>query len=90
MDEDSFLVSPFPNIKTHDVAYMIINREDISVAYTYLTGMFPFKSSHGTEYIIVAYHYDDNFITAEELKIEKQSPSPKPGRKFMKSSHKWG
>ena len=65
MDEDSFSVFPSPNIKTYDVAYMVINRDDISVAYTDLTGRFSYKSSRGNEYILVAYHYDGNFIIAE-------------------------
>ena len=74
MDEDSFPVSPSPNIKTHDVAYMIINREDISVVYTDIVRRFSCKSSHGNEYILVAYYYDGNCIIADVLKIEKQQP----------------
>ena len=32
LDDDSSPVSPAPNIKTNDVAYMVINRNDISTA----------------------------------------------------------
>ena len=40
LDEDSFPVSPNPNVKTYDVAYMVINRKEISTAYTDFTGRF--------------------------------------------------
>ena len=82
IDEDSFPVSPSPNIKIHDVAYMIINREDISVAYTNLTGRFPCKSSRGNEYILVAYYYDGNCIISEDLKNRKAATITKAWQKI--------
>ena len=38
LDEDSFLPSPTPNTKSHDVAYMIINKDELCTAYIDLTG----------------------------------------------------
>lgn len=34
----------------------------------HLTGHFPYRSSWGNEYILVAYHYDGNGILVEPLK----------------------
>ena len=72
LDDDSFPVSPTPNIKNNHVAYMVINLSDISTAHTDLTGYFPCKSSSGNEYVMVAYHYDGNTIIGRPLKIEEQ------------------
>ena len=72
LDDDSFPVSPTPNIKTNYVAYMIINRSDISTAYTDLTGQFPCKSISGNEYVMVAYHYNGNTIIGCPLKKYEQ------------------
>ena len=36
-----------------------------------LTGRFPYKSSRGNKYILIAYNYDGNTTLAEPLKIEK-------------------
>ena len=55
-DDGSFLVPPTPNIKTNGVAYMVINRSDLSTAYTDITGRLLCKSSSGNEYVMVAYH----------------------------------
>ena len=33
-----------------------------------LTGRFPYKSAHGNQYILVAYHYDANAILAQPIK----------------------
>ena len=38
------------------------------VAYTYLTGRSPYRSSRGNEYILVGYHFDGNTILAEPIK----------------------
>ena len=71
-DDDSFLNSPTPNVKTNDVAYMIIDRDQLSTAYTDLTGRFPCRSSSGNEYVMVAYHYDGNCIVGRALKNRKK------------------
>ena len=72
LDRDSFLPSPSPNIKTHDITYIIINRDDICTAYTDLTGRFPCRSSSGNEYLLIAYHYDGSVIVAKPLKNGKK------------------
>ena len=41
LDDDSFPTSPTPNAKTNDAAYMIIDQDELSTAYTDLTGRFP-------------------------------------------------
>ena len=69
--DDSFPSSPFPNIKTNDVVYMVINKDEISTAYTDLTGRFPCKSSSGNEYVMVAYHYDANIVMRRALQNRK-------------------
>ena len=33
-----------------------------------LIGRFPYKSSRGSEYILIAYNYDGNAILAQSLK----------------------
>ena len=71
LDKDSFPVSLNPNVKTNDVAYMVTNRKEISTAYTDLTGRFPCKSSRGNEYVLVAYHYNDNTILGRSMKNRK-------------------
>ena len=50
---------------------MVINRSDISTAYTNLTGRLPCKSSSGNEYVLVAYHYDGNTIIGCPLKYRR-------------------
>ena len=65
--------SPSPNTKTHDVAYILINRDEICTAYTDLTVRFPYRSSSGIEYLSIAYHYDGNIIVAKPLKIVKRN-----------------
>ena len=40
LDEDSFPNSPTPNLKTNDVGYMVIDRNELGTAYTDLTGRF--------------------------------------------------
>ena len=72
LNANSFPNSPTPNTKTNNVAYMVINRNDLATAYTDLTGRFPCKPRSGNEYILVAYHFDGNCITSRALKIGKQ------------------
>ena len=38
LNVNSFSDSPIPNTKTNDVAYMVINWNDLSTAYTDITG----------------------------------------------------
>ena len=68
---NSFLPSPVSNIKSNDVAYTIIDKNDIFTAYIDLTGRFPMRSSRGNQYILVGYHFDDNFIYGKGIKDRK-------------------
>ena len=72
LDEDSFPDSPTPNNKTHDVACMVVDKDEMRTVYTDLTGRFPYQSSRGNEYLLIAYHYDGNCIVEHVLKIEKK------------------
>ena len=38
LDTDSFPLSPAPNTRTNDVAYMIIDKDEVCTSYTDLTG----------------------------------------------------
>ena len=71
IQEDSFPESETPNIKTNDVVYAVINRNEICTAYTDLTGRFPMRSSRGNQYISVEYHYDGNYILGKAIKDRK-------------------
>ena len=59
---------PAPNMKSNDVAYIVIDKKELSTAYHDLTGRFPIRSRSGNEYIIIAYHYDANCIIAHPIK----------------------
>ena len=50
---DSFPSSPTPNKKSHQVAYVILNKTDLNTAYQDLTGRFPVRSSRGNEYTAI-------------------------------------
>ena len=71
IDADSFPSSPQPNEKTNDVIYAVIKKEELSTAYTDLTGRFPLRSSRGNQYILVGYHYDGNCIIGTPVKDRK-------------------
>ena len=71
INEDHFPPSPTPNVKTNNVCYAIIDKEEISTAYTDLTGRFPMRSSQGNQYVMVAYHYDANLIYGKAIKDRK-------------------
>ena len=66
--QDNFPASYTPNVRSNQVAYSIISKEDCCTAYTDLTGRFPQKSSQGNQYLLVGYHYDTNCILALPLK----------------------
>ena len=50
---------------------MVINRNDLPKAYTYLTGRLPCKSNSGNDYVLVAYCFNGNRIIARALKNRK-------------------
>ena len=68
---DAFPVSDKPNVKTHEVLYSMFE-SDKELGYMDLTGRFPYKSSRGNEYIMVAYCYDGNTILAQPLKNREE------------------
>ena len=63
--------SPTPNVKTNQVAYILIDKKDLTTAYQDLTGRFPYRSSRGNEYILIGFHYDANSIIAHPVKNRK-------------------
>ena len=65
---DNFPNSPTPNVPTNEVAYMLIDKKELSTAYTDLTGRFPMRSSRGNQYILIGYHYDANCIHGIAIK----------------------
>ena len=65
--DDAFPISEKANVRTNDVVYAIIDHK-ANLAYMDLTGRFPYKSSRGNEYILVAYHFDANAILVDALK----------------------
>ena len=81
---DAFPNSDSPNIKTHDVAYSILELPPKNIAYTDLTGRFPYRSSRGNEYIMVGYHFDANAIVAEPIK-NRQAQTLTDGWKILNS-----
>ena len=66
--QDSFPESDEPNIRTNTVLYKIVSSSPKGMGYTDLTGRFPYRSSRGHEYIMIAYNYDANCILVEPLK----------------------
>ena len=66
--EDFFPTSNSPNVKTHEIAYKLLERSSqAGKAFMDLTGKYPTKSISGNQYIVVAYNYDANAILAEPI-----------------------
>lgn len=55
-----------PYTKSNDVIYALISNTD--TAYMDLCGRFPFRSSRGNEYILIAFHVDSNAILGRPVK----------------------
>ena len=68
IQKDAVPPSDLPNIKTYKLTFSIIDSAHVGIDYTYLTRRFPFRSSRGNEYSLIAYHYDANDILAESIK----------------------
>ena len=66
--QDHFPESPTPNAKNHQVAYILIDKDELNTAYQDLTGRLPMQSTQGNEYILIGYHYDSNCIIAHPVK----------------------
>ena len=67
---DFFPSSPVPNIKSKEVVHAIVDLKEL-IAYGDLTWKFPYRSSRGNQYTLVAYHHDANNIQGRAIKIEK-------------------
>jgi hypothetical protein len=70
---DHFPIIEIPNKITNHVYYTLINPEKITMGYIDLTRWFSKKSSWRNEYIMVAYHFDTNYIRALLIKKQKRS-----------------
>ena len=67
LDTDDMFPSPDTTpVKTNDVIYAVCSTSDR--AFMDLCGRFPFASSRGNEYILIAYHYDSNAIIGTAVK----------------------
>ena len=69
---DDILADFFPppandSERTKDVMYAIYNTDEV-IAFRDLTGQFPYTSSRGNKYIMIAYNYDANYIKSLPLK----------------------
>ena len=53
-------------IKNHNVCYSLFPTTERG--FMDITGGFPYKSSRGNEYIVIAYHFDSNTILRVPLK----------------------
>ena len=66
--KDTFPVSDKPNLKTSEVIYAMFHSSKEGMGYADLTGRFPYRSSRGNAYIMVAYNYDSNAIKMKAIK----------------------
>ena len=64
---DVFPTSDSPNVKTHDVAYSVVELPPKNIAYTDLTSQFLYRFSCGNQYIFLVYDYDSNTILATSI-----------------------
>jgi len=71
--QDYFPTSDLPNEKINEVCYALIDMEKKSKGYMNLTGRFPKQLSWGNEYILIAYHFDGNYIHGDLVKNRKGS-----------------
>ena len=67
-NNDFFLQSDSPNIKTNEVLYFLASVDKAGLVFSNLTGRFPIQSSCGNNYVLIAYHGDANAILQPTLK----------------------
>ena len=77
---DYFALSPEPNDRCKKVAYMVIDRSNLTTVYQDPTSRFPYKTRQGNEYILASYYYNANCILAQPVKTGMQPPSQNPDR----------
>ena len=80
--EDLYPSADSPNIKTHDVIFALTATSD--KAFLDLPGRFPFCSSRGNNYLLIAYHYDANAILGVPLKNRQASTITAGWQSIMK------
>ena len=68
MFDDAFPTSDKSNINTNDVICHMFESSATGLGYTDLSGKFPYRSSWGNNYILVAYHYHANVILSVTVK----------------------
>ena len=66
--QDAYPSSPSPNLQSHQVAYAVIDPDELINGYFDLAGKFPQRSSSGNQYVLVGYNFDANSILATPLK----------------------
>ena len=86
-EEDVFPRTTNNNKKCNQVAYMLINKDNVMAVYQDLTGHFSVKSSSGNEYVLVGYHYDANCILGHLVKDWK-APTPTKAWKHLQDKFK--
>ena len=69
--DDTFLSPPSPNKRTCEMIYQIYNLHRKDTAYKDLTGIFPYRSTRGNQYLFIGYHFDTNTILATPIKNKR-------------------
>ena len=69
--QDMAPVPDSPNVHSHNVMSMLVPFSAKELSYGDITGIFPYKSSRGNQYIYVSYDYDSNSILVEAMSHEK-------------------
>ena len=55
-------------MKTNEIMFKLFDTSETGITYNDQTGRFPYRSSQGNEYIMLAYHYDTNIILLQPVK----------------------
>ena len=78
--DDQFPTSETPNKRTNQMIYAMLGNNKSRKGYIDLAGKFPFVSNKGNQYILVAYNYDANHISAIPIKIGNRNQLRRPGK----------
>ena len=52
----------------------MVDKGSVTTAYQDLTGYFPIKSTWGSEYVLIGYHYDANCILGQPIQ-DRRAPT---------------
>ena len=66
--DNAFPQSDDKNMKTNEVMFKLFETSETGITYDNQTGRFPYCSSQGNEYIMVACHYGANVILLQPVK----------------------